>query len=115
MKNKIINLIEDICESNIYIDNNEEYIIIPKEISEEILTDLRRKIIDLLREQNPIIEQELSDLFRKDVHEDLIVLNHLEIIKIQKVDSDQKHNIITLNKKVRILEPDLEDDEESSK
>lgn len=102
--NKINNLVKDICESEIYVSNNEEYVIIPKEISKSILSDRRKKIIDLLREQNPINESKLDFLFNADVHSDLIILNHFGIINIQKIDSNSKHNIITLNRNVRIIE-----------
>lgn len=104
MANKINNLVRDICESDVYVTNNEEYIVIPKEISNNVITELRKKIIDLLREQNPISESKLSDLFNTDVHKDLAILNHFGIIKIQKIDSDTGHDIITLNRNVRIIE-----------
>lgn len=105
----INNFVADICESDIYIDNNEEYVIISKDMSKGILNKTRRDIIDLLREQNPITENKLSILFDKDVHEDIVILNHLGIIKVQEVNSDPKHNIITLNRRVRIIEPDEEE------
>jgi hypothetical protein len=110
MTNKSTELVANICESDVYMDNNEEYVIISKEISKDVLNTLRKGIIDLLREQNPITENKLSILFDKDVHEDLILLNHLSIITIQQIDSDAKHNIITLNRKVRIIEPDESED-----
>lgn len=106
MKNSISNLIEDICESDVYIGNNEEYVILTKELSNQVLNPLRKGIIELLREQNPITERKLSFLFEQEIHEDLIVLNHLGIINIQKVGSDNKNDIITLNKNVRIIEPE---------
>lgn len=103
METNTSNLVKDICESDVYIGKNEEYLVVDKEIYSNLLTSLRKNIIDLLREQNPITEKKLSDLFSTDVHNDLIILNYLGIINIQKISQDPKDSIITLNRNIRVI------------
>lgn len=97
------NLIDRISKIPVEIDEEEEYLIIPEDKINEILTKRRIQIIELLREQNPFTEQKLCDLFGEDIHKDLVILRHLKLINIKKIDENQKHNIITLNRNMRII------------
>lgn len=101
--NEISEIIEKISSLPKELISDKGYLILPKEQVDKLLTPMRKQIIHLLWEQNPITEKKLSELFNYDVHNDLIILNHVGIINIQKVDEDEKHNIITLNRKIIVI------------
>jgi predicted transcriptional regulator len=85
------------------LSRDKEYLFIPKEQLEVVLTPLRRQIIDLLFRQNPITEEKLDNLFRRNTHKDLQILKHLELIERESIDEDSKHDIITLNREIKVI------------
>jgi hypothetical protein len=102
MDNEINTFIEKIFQLPHSI-TDDEYLVIPMAQLEKVLTPSRIKIIDMLFSQNPLTEEKLSSLFRYDTHKDLIFLRHLRLVNIQKIDNEQKHDIITLNRKIRVV------------
>ena len=92
---KISNLPEEITE--------QEYLIIPSEHLDKILTPNRKKIIELLSKQNPLTKEKIDELLRFDTHKDLVILKHLNLVKTREIDKDPKHNIVTLNRKVSVI------------
>lgn len=92
---KLSNIPEEVSEK--------EYLIIPSELVESILNENRTKIIKLLYNQNPLTEEKLTNLFRYNTHEDLIVLEHLGLVIRETVDNEKKHDIITLNRKIKVI------------
>jgi len=101
--NDISEILEKMYSLPSELTSNKEYLVLPKEYIDKLLTPRRKQIIHLLWEQNPITEKKLSELFECDVHHDLIILNHVGLVNIQKIDSDDKHNIITLNRKLNVI------------
>jgi len=100
---KISELIEKIYTLPKELVSDREYLVLPKEHIDKLLTPRRKQIIHLLWEQNPITEKKLSDLFECDVHNDLVVLNHVGLVNIQEIDKDSNHNIITLNRRLNVI------------
>lgn len=85
------------------INQDKEFLVMPLNQIDKILTPSRLKIIELLFQQNPITEEKLSSLFRYDTHSDLVVLKHVKLIHSEKIDEESKHNIITLNRKIKVI------------
>lgn len=101
--NELSEFIEKVYSLPDEIVTDKEFLYLKKEDIDKVMTTLRKRIIHLLFEQNPVNEKKLSELFQQDVHKDLAVLNHLGLIKIEKIDGDTKHNIITLNRKIKLI------------
>ena len=101
--NNITDTIEKLYALPDELTSNKEYLILPREYIDKLLTPRRKQIIHLLWEQNPITERKLSDLFECNVHNDLAVLNHVGLIKVQKIDKESMHNIITLNRNLNVI------------
>lgn len=100
---KISDFVEKIYSLPEELISNREYLVLPKEYIDKLLTPRRKQIIHLLWEQNPITEKKLSELFECDVHRDLIILNHVGLINIQEIDKNPQHSIITLNRKLNVI------------
>ena len=45
----------------------------------------------------------ISTIDNYNVHKDLVLLNHVGLIKIRIIDEESKHNIITLNRKAKVI------------
>jgi len=72
-----------------------EYLVITPKQTEKIFTLKRKKIIELLFNQNPLTEEKISHLLDFDAHKDLVFLRHLKLIDI-------KDNVVTLNRKIKV-------------
>lgn len=101
--NKISELVEKMYDLPKELISDKEYLVLPKEHIDNLLTPRRKQIIHLLWEQNPITEKKLSSLFECNVHNDLVVLNHVGLIHVQKIDEESKHDIISLNRKLNVI------------
>ena len=102
MNEKMSNIIKSICDVPVDMEQQEEYLVISDNQIGKILTNKRVKIIEFLRDFNPVNEKKLNDLFG-NIHKDLVIMNYLKIINIQKINDNSQNNIITLNRKLRIL------------
>lgn len=101
--NKISKIVEKMSELPKELSPDDNYIVIDAEQLNKILEGNRKRIIEILWEQNPITEEKLSDLLRYDAHKDLTLLNHVGLINIKKIDKESKHDIITLNRKAKVI------------
>ena len=101
--NEISEIIEKMYSLPTELTSNKEYLVLPKEYIDKLLTPRRKQIIHLLWTENPRTEKKLSELFECDVHNDLVILNHVGLINVQKIDKENKHNIITLNRKLNVI------------
>lgn len=101
----IPNFIKKIFDLPKEITPTGKFLVLPekKEEIEKLFTQSRLKIIHFLKEENPIKETKLSELMGFDVHKDVIILNHIKILNVQKVDENNKNNIITLNREIKIV------------
>lgn len=103
MNNNISEIVEKMYSLPSELTSNKEYLVLPKEYIDKLLNSRRKQIIHLLWEQNPITEKKLSELFGYDVRNDIAILNHVGLVNVQKIDDDNKHNIITLNRKLNVI------------
>ncbi len=103
--NKLSNFVERILKLPEEITPTGKFLVLPekREDIEKLFTENRLKIIHLLKSQNPIKEGKLSGLMNFDTHKDIAVLRHIKIINIQKIDEDNKNNIVTLNKEIQLI------------
>ena len=101
--NKISEIVEKMYSLPEELTSNREYLVLSKESIDKLLSPRRKQIIHLLWEQNPITEKKLSELFECDIHKDLIILNHVDLVNIQKIDKNPQHNIVTLNRNLNVI------------
>ncbi|MBT4165550.1 hypothetical protein HOE04_00745 [archaeon] len=100
--NNTVEIIEKIFKIPERMNQDREILVIPPEQMDNVLTDRRRKILQLLIDQNPINKEKLDKLFHCNTQDDLNVLKYFKLINLQKINENEQHDVITLNKNIDI-------------
>ncbi len=95
-------LIEKLNELPRELNKNKDVIIIDQCAQNEIFTTGRLKIIEFLRESNPVTVKDIKDFFGKKAHNDLLVLFQLNYVFIDGPENEDG-SVVRLNRNIQVI------------